>query len=83
MINKYRNIFAFDKKIVSSRQKKNGVYEARYHHNGIDVEVSSKDLNVLRQKFIAALNNLAATGSVKNRSRYTVRFNDFAAPGSR
>ena len=79
MTNKYRNIFALGNKIVSYRQKKNGVYEARYHRNGIDVEVSSKDLNVLRQKFIAALNNLAATGSVKDRSCYTVRFNDFAA----
>ena len=79
MTNKYRNIFALGNKIVSYRQKKNGVYEARYHRNGIDVEVSSKDLNVLKQKFIAALNNLAATGSVKDRSCYTVRFNDFAA----
>ena len=79
MTNKYCNIFALGNKIVSYRQKKNGVYEARYHRNGIDVEVSSKDLNVLKQKFIAALNNLAATGSVRDRSCYTVRFNDFAA----
>ena len=79
MTNKYCNIFALGNKIVSYRQKKNGVYEARYHRNGIDVEVSSKDLNVLKQKFIAALNNLAATGSVRDRSCYTVRFNDFAS----
>lgn len=72
MTNKYRNIFALGNKIVSYRQKKNGVYEARYHRNGIDVEVSSKDLNVLKQKFIAALNNLASTGNVKDRSCYTV-----------
>ena len=71
MTNKYRNIFAFGNKIVSYRQKKNGVYEARCHHNGVDVEISSKALNVLKQKFISALNNLAATGSVKDRS-YTV-----------
>ena len=74
----YRNIFALGDKIVSYRQKKNGVYEARYHRNGIDVEVSSKDLAVLKQKFIDALNNLAANGSVKAKSYYTVRFNDFA-----
>ena len=78
MADKYRNIFAHGDKIVSYRQKKNGVYEARYHRNGIDVEVSSKDLAALKQKFIDALNNLAKTGSVKAKSYYTVRFNDFA-----
>lgn len=78
MADKYRNIFALGDKIVSYRQKKNGVYEARYHRNGIDVEVSSKDLAALKQKFIDALNNLAKTGSVKAKSYYTVRFNDFA-----
>ena len=51
MADKYRNIFAHGDKIVSYRQKKNGVYEARYHRNGIDVEVSSKDLAALKQKF--------------------------------
>lgn len=78
MADKYRNIFAHGDKIVSYRQKKNGVYEARYHRNGIDVEVSSKDLAALKQKFVDALNNLAKTGSVKAKSYYTVRFNDFA-----
>ena len=68
MADKYRNIFALGDKIVSYRQKKNGVYEARYHRNGIDVEVSSKDLAALKQKFIDALNNLAKTGSVKAKS---------------
>ena len=33
MTNKYCNIFALGNKIVSYRQKKNGVYEARYHRN--------------------------------------------------
>ena len=78
MADKYHNIFAHGDKIVSYRQKKNGVYEARYHRNGIDVEVSSKDLAALKQKFIDALNNLAKTGSVNAKSYYTVRFNDFA-----
>jgi len=36
---------------------KDGVYEARFHRKGIDVEVSSKDLNKLKDKFIEKLNN--------------------------
>lgn len=37
--------------------RKDGVYEARFHRKGIDVEVSSKDLNTLKDKFIEKLNN--------------------------
>ena len=78
MTAKYKHIFAHGDKIVTYRQKKNGVFEARFHRQGIDIEVSSKDLNILKQKFIDALNNYAATGSVKAKSRHTVFFNDFA-----
>ena len=65
MTAKYKHIFAHGDKIVTYRQKKNGVFEARFHRQGIDIEVSSKDLQTLKQKFIDALNNYAATGSVK------------------
>ena len=78
MTAKYKHIFAHGDKIVTYRQKKNGVFEARFHRQGIDIEVSSKDLQTLKQKFIDALNNYAATGSVKAKSRHTVFFNDFA-----
>ena len=78
MTAKYKHIFAHGDKIVTYRQKKNGVFEARFHRQGIDIEVSSKDLHTLKQKFIDALNNYAATGSVKAKSRHTVLFNDFA-----
>ena len=78
MTAKYKHIFAHGDKIVTYRQKKNGVFEARFHRQGIDIEVSSKDLQTLKQKFIDALNNYAATGSVKAKSRHTVLFNDFA-----
>ena len=78
MTAKYKHIFAHGDKIVTYRQKKNGVFEARFHRQGIDIEVSSKDLNILKQKFIDALNNYAATGSVKAKNRHTVFFNDFA-----
>ena len=78
MTAKYKHIFAHGDKIVTYRQKKNGVFEARFHRQGIDIEVSSKDLQTLKQKFIEALNNYAATGSVKAKNRHTVLFNDFA-----
>lgn len=78
MTAKYKHIFAHGDKIVTYRQKKNGVFEARFHRQGIDIEVSSKDLQTLKQKFIDALNNYAATGSVKAKSKHTVFFNDFA-----
>lgn len=65
MTAKYKHIFAHGDKIVTYRQKKNGVFEARFYRQGIDIEVSSKDLQTLKQKFIDALNNYAATGSVK------------------
>ena len=70
MTAKYKHIFAHGDKIVTYRQKKNGVFEARFHRRGIDIEVSSKDLQTLKQKFIDALNNYAATGSVKAKSRH-------------
>ena len=53
----YKNIFATNDLIVHYRLKTDGVYEARFHRSGINVEVSSKDLTKLKQKFIEKLNN--------------------------
>lgn len=53
----YKNIFATNDMIVHYRLRKDGVYEARFHRQGIDIEVSSKDLTKLKQKFIDKLNN--------------------------
>lgn len=78
MPSRYRNLFAHGDKIITYRQKPNGVYEARYHRDGIHIEVSSKDLTVLKCKFIEALNNYAATGSTKPKTQYNVLFNRFA-----
>lgn len=63
---KYQKVFAHGDKIVHYRQKSNGVFEARYHRAGIHIEVSSKDLKVLKEKFITALNNLAATNKARH-----------------
>ena len=53
----YRNVFAANDFIVHYRLRKDGVYEARFHRQGIDIEVSSKDLTKLKQKFIDKLNH--------------------------
>ena len=56
MPTQYRSFFAANDMIVRYRYRKDGVYEARFHRKGIDVEVSSKDLNKLKDKFIEKLN---------------------------
>lgn len=53
----YRNIFAANDMIIHYRLRADGVYEARFHRKGIDIEVSSKDLTKLKQKFIDRLNH--------------------------
>lgn len=53
----YRNIFAANDMIIHYRLRADGVYEARFHRQGIDIEVSSKDLTKLKQKFIDRLNH--------------------------
>ena len=78
MPSKYRKVFAHGDRLVYYRQKPNGVYEARYHREGIHIEVSSKDLTVLKKKFLEALQNYAATGCAKAKTQHTVLFNDFA-----
>lgn len=53
----YQSVFAAGNLIVHYRLRKDGVYEARFHRQGIDIEVSSKDFSVLKQKFIEKLKN--------------------------
>ncbi len=54
----YRNVFATNDLIVHYRLRQDGVYEARFHRQGIDIEVSSKNLAQLKQKFIDRLNHI-------------------------
>lgn len=51
----YKHMFAYDSQIIFYRVKPNGVYEVRYHRNGLHIEVSSKDPIVMKEKFIRAL----------------------------
>ena len=67
MPTQFKNIFAANDLIVHYRLRKDGVYEATFHRQGIDIEVSSKDLSKLKQKFIEKLNNY--DGSSKRRKR--------------
>lgn len=48
----YRNVFATNDMIVHYRLRKDGVYEARFHRQGIDIEVSSKDLTKLKRNLL-------------------------------
>ncbi len=57
MPTQFKNIFAANDLIVHYRLRKDGVYETRFHRQGIDIEVSSKDLTKLKQKFIDKLNH--------------------------
>lgn len=57
MPTQFKNIFAANDLIVHYRLRKDGVYEARFHRQGLDIEVSSKDLTKLKQKFIDKLNH--------------------------
>ena len=50
-------VFAVNDMVVHYRLRDRGVYEARYHRGGIHIEVSSKDLSVLKKKFIEKLNS--------------------------
>ena len=78
MNGKFKNMFAHGDKIITYRQKKNGVYEIRFRRQGVDINVSSKDPTILKKKFIEAFNNYIATGSAKPRTMHTVLFNNCA-----
>ncbi len=69
----YDNIFAANNLIVHYRLRQDGVFEARFHRQGIDIEVSSKDLPTLRQKFLDKLHNITAekiAGKIKTFAEY-------------
>ena len=74
----YRNVFATNDMIVHYRLRKDGVYEARFHRQGIDIEVSSKDLTKLKQKFIEKLNNYDGNSKRKKRNRNEKTFGEYA-----
>lgn len=74
----YRNVFATNDMIVHYRLRKDGVYEARFHRQGIDIEVSSKDLTKLKQKFIEKLNNYDGSPKRKKHNRNEKTFGEYA-----
>lgn len=74
----FRNVFAVNDLIVRYRLRKDGVYEARFHRQGIDIEVSSKDLTVLKQKFIDKLNNKDDGRKSKKQNKSDKTFAEYA-----
>lgn len=55
---KYQNLFAHNSYIVTYRFHK-GVYEARFRRDGFNISASSKDLCVMKHKFIEEFNRQA------------------------
>ena len=51
---KYRKIFAHEDIIVPYRLRKDGVYEARVRRKDLHIEVSARDFDALKEKFIRA-----------------------------
>ena len=73
---KYRKIFAHDNIIVPYRLRKDGVYEARVRRKDLHIEVSAKDFDSLKQKFIRALQNNDSPADRQKLSQ--IKFGDFA-----
>lgn len=73
----FRRAFATGDIIVFYRKRKNDVYEARYRGSGYNIAVSSKDLTVLKQKFIKALNGEQVAREQKNNVQRVI-FSEYA-----
>lgn len=73
----FRRAFATGDIIIFYRKRKNDVLEARYRGNGYNIAVSSKDLTVLKQKFIKALNGEQTAREQKNNVRRVI-FTEYA-----
>ena len=73
---KYRKIFAHGDLIVPYRLRKDGVYEARVRRKDLHIEVSAKDFDALKQKFIQALQNNDRPADRQKLSQ--IKFGDFA-----
>lgn len=73
----FRRAFATGDIIIFYRRRKNDVLEARYRGNGYNIAVSSKDLTVLKQKFIKALNGEQTAREQKNNARRVI-FSEYA-----
>ncbi len=78
MPTKYAGAFAVNDMVVYYRLKERGVYEARYHKGGIHIEVSSKDLTKLKQKFIDKLTHYGEDSKEKKRDPNVKLFKEYA-----
>ncbi|MBQ3506753.1 MAG: hypothetical protein IJA89_08295, partial [Clostridia bacterium] len=83
MPSNYKNIFACEDKIITYRFH-NGVYEARYRRDGFNIEVSSKQIETMKRKFIQALHDYSnglktrsKSTRLKRRSAHTITFAEY------
>ena len=82
MPKKYKNLFACQDYIVFYRTRKNGVLEARLRCDGFNVDVSSKSLIVLKQKFLEEFlrqANIKEQNYCVPNTAQTVLFNDYVS----
>ena len=57
MPKKFRNYFIANNTIITYRIV-NNVYQARYHRGGVNIDVASKDFDIMKRKMIAKLNEI-------------------------
>lgn len=74
MPNYFQNAFAIDSKIVRVREIENGIFQARYRRDGYNIEVASKNYEILKRKFLEKL-ELGPTNGQKS-SKYP-KFSDY------
>ena len=71
-------VFATNDLIVHYRLRKDGVYEARLRRKDLHIEVSSKDLTTLKQKFIDKLNHKDEDNKPKLNGKKVKTFAEYA-----
>ena len=71
-------VFATNDLIVHYRLRKDGVYEARLRRKDLHIEVSSKDLTTLKQKFIDKLNHKDEDDKPKLNGKKVKTFAEYA-----
>lgn len=71
----FKRFFVIDEKVVSYRITQKGLYQARFHREGMNIEVASKEFATMKRKFLAKLVEYAN----KQEQKGYPLFKDYAA----